>query len=279
MPELPEVETVCRGLEPVLKGQVIARADIRRKDLRRPFPKGLKNNLEDRKIVGIRRRAKYILIDLDNDHVLIIHLGMSGRMRVMNAQEEPGVHDHFIITLQSGRTVALNDPRRFGIVDFCHRDACESHTLFAHLGPEPMGNGFSGPVLADSIRGKKMAIKNAIMDQMVVVGVGNIYASESLFLAGINPKIQAGRVQGTRADALVSAIRSVLDRAIKAGGSTLRDHRQANGDLGYFQHQFAVYDRAGQACPGCSCDIGKTRGIQRIVQGGRSTFYCPRKQK
>lgn len=275
MPELPEVETVCRGLEPVLVGQVIARADIRRKDLRKPFPKGLKTLLESAKVTHITRRAKYVRIHLDNDYVLLIHLGMSGRIVFHPLDYKPQTHDHFIMHMKAGQQIVLNDPRRFGIVDIVREGDLDTHVLFAHLGPEPLSNGFSGPVLAAALAGKKAAIKQVIMDQRIVVGVGNIYASEALFMAGINPSKPAGKVKSAQAEALVRAIKIVLQKAIKAGGSTLRDHRQANGELGYFQHSFSVYDREGQVCVTCA---GK-RPIMRIIQGGRSTFYCPTCQK
>lgn len=278
MPELPEVETVCRGLEPVLLHRRIVRVDVRRKDLRRPFPRGLKGRVESARVTWIARRAKYILIHLDNDFVLVIHLGMSGRIVFQGDGYKPQTHDHFILHLEDGRQVVLNDPRRFGIVDLVRAEALDTHPLFAHLGPEPLGNGFSGPVLAAALKNRKAAIKQVIMDQSVVVGVGNIYASEALFLSGINPAHPAAQIQGKRAEALVAAIRDVLNRAIAAGGSTLRDHRQVSGELGYFQHDFTVYGREGQACRGCDCDIAKTGGIRKIVQGGRASFYCPRKQ-
>lgn len=278
MPELPEVETVCRGLEPVLLHRRIVRVDVRRKDLRRPFPRGLKGRVESARVTWIARRAKYILIHLDNDFVLVIHLGMSGRIVFQGDGYKPQTHDHFILHLEDGRQVVLNDPRRFGVVDLVRGDGLDAHPLFAHLGPEPLGNGFSGPVLAAALKNRKAAIKQVIMDQSVVVGVGNIYASEALFLSGINPAHPAAQIQGKRAEALVAAIRDVLNRAIAAGGSTLRDHRQVSGELGYFQHDFTVYGREGQACRGCDCDIAKTGGIRKIVQGGRASFYCPRKQ-
>ncbi len=275
MPELPEVETVCRGLEPVLVGQVIARADVRRKDLRKPFPKGLKTLLELAKVTHITRRAKYIRIHLDNDYVLLIHLGMSGRIVFHPSDYKPQVHDHFILHMKNGQQIVLNDPRRFGIVDIVRTGDMDAHVLFSHLGPEPLSNSFSGPVLATALAGKKAAIKQVIMDQRIVVGVGNIYASEALFMAGINPEKPAGKLKPDHAEALVRAIKTVLQKAIRAGGSTLRDHRQANGELGYFQHSFSVYDREGQSCVVCA---GK-RPIMRITQGGRSTFYCPSCQK
>lgn len=274
MPELPEVETVCRGLAPVLVGQVIVRADVRRKDLRKPFPRGLKTRVESAQVTHITRRAKYIQAHLDNRYVLVIHLGMSGRIVFHPHDYRPQTHDHFILHMQGGQQIVLNDPRRFGIVDLIAADDLESHALFAHLGPEPLSNSFSGPVLAVTLKGKKAAIKQVIMDQTVVVGVGNIYANEALFMAGIHPEMPAGGIDEERLETLVSAIKTVLKKAIKAGGSTLRDHRQANGELGYFQHSFSVYDREGESCNTC----GGRHKIQRIVQGGRATFFCPQCQ-
>lgn len=279
MPELPEVETVCRGLEPVMTGQIITVIDTHRAGLRTPFPKNLSKKVAGSKVLRIARRAKYIQVYLSNNLVLVMHLGMSGRMMVEQAGYKPLKHDHMVIHLKDGQVIAFNDPRRFGVVELIRDDEMEAHKLFSHLGPEPLSNEFSGPVLAARLKGRKTPIKIAIMNQEVVVGVGNIYASEALFLSGISPGKLAGQVQGEKAEALVQAIRKVLQKAIKAGGSTLRDHRQANGELGYFQHQFTVYDREGEPCPGCTCDIAKTGGIQKITQGGRSSFYCPRKQK
>ncbi len=278
MPELPEVETVCRGLEPVLKGNMVMRVDQHRGDLRKPFPKNLETVLTGATVTGVSRRAKYILIALDNDFVLILHLGMSGRVLIKDRNYLPQKHDHVVLHMKDGTQIVLNDARRFGMLDLVRSDVLEQHAFFSHLGPEPLSNRFSGPILAAALKGKKTSIKIAIMDQRVVVGVGNIYASEALFLAGIDPQTSVGRVQGEKAEKLAAAIKTVLKKAIQAGGSTLRDHRQANGESGYFQHHFAVYGREGQACPGCECDIGKTKGIRKIVQGGRSSYYCPRKQ-
>ncbi|MGZ9107242.1 MAG: bifunctional DNA-formamidopyrimidine glycosylase/DNA-(apurinic or apyrimidinic site) lyase [Micavibrio sp.] len=279
MPELPEVETVCRGLDPVLRGQGIRQVELRREGLRKPFPPHLKKTLENSVISHVARRAKYILVHLKNGKVLIIHLGMSGRVLVEGKDYQPKTHDHLILHLKNDRVIVLNDPRRFGIVLLLDGDKMNDDPAFQNLGPEPLSNQFSGPALSARLKGKKVAIKTALMDQRVVVGVGNIYAAEALFLAGISPKRSAHLVTGERAEKLAAAIRSVLEKAIAAGGSTLRDHRRVDGELGYFQHHFAVYGRAGKACPGCTCDIMKTKGIRRIVQGGRSTFYCPVKQK
>lgn len=275
MPELPEVETVCRGLEPVLSGQVVVKADVRRRDLRRPFPKDLKTRIESAQVTHITRRAKYILAHLDNDLVLVIHLGMSGRIVFQARDYKPQTHDHFIMHLKNGQQIVLNDPRRFGLVDLVAAADLESHALFAHLGPEPLSNAFSGRALAQALRGRKTAIKLAIMDQRIVVGVGNIYASEALFQAGIDPAAMAGTVAPERLEDLAAAIRTVLRKAIGAGGSTLRDHRQANGEPGYFQHNFIVYDRENEPCPRCQKAGRKKARIERIIQGGRSSFYCP----
>lgn len=278
MPELPEVESICRDLGPILNGQTIISADVRRKNLRRPFPQGLKQRLTGCKILHVERCAKYILIRLEPSQNLALHLGMSGRILIQDMSYKPQKHDHFVIALKNGRKIVFNDPRRFGVVYLVDETGMASHPAFRDLGPEPLEKEFSGPKLASSLKGKKTSIKTAIMNQRIVVGVGNIYASESLFMAGIDPQRQAGTIQGKEAALLVRAIRTILNRAIKAGGSTLRDYRKISGETGSFQSHFAVYDREGRACPGCTCDIGKTGGIHRIVQGGRSTFYCPRKQ-
>lgn len=281
MPELPEVETVRRGLAPVIEGQVFSRVQLRRKDLRRPFPKGFAKRLEGSRVQRVGRRAKYLIIETDQD-ALIWHLGMSGQVRIYNVGDPvPGAakHDHVQFDFASGATVVFTDPRRFGSMDLCPACDLATHPLLKDLGPEPLGNDFYGPVLAAALKGKRVAVKQAIMDARVVAGVGNIYASEALFRAGISPKRSAGTVQAGRAEKLVAAIKGVLSAAIDAGGSTLRDHRTTDGGLGYFQFSFAVYGRAGEACPGCDCDISRTHGIQRLEQGGRSTYYCPRKQR
>ena len=281
MPELPEVETVMRGLEPVVLSSQIIRLEQRRADLRIPFPENFQERLVNRTIISLKRRAKYILATLDDGHVLAIHLGMSGRVTIMPTRPayKPEKHDHLILDFQNGSSVIYNDPRRFGMVFLVPENEMATHASFYHLGPEPLGNDFSGPVLVERLKGKKTGIKQALLDQRVVVGVGNIYACEALYLAGINPTKRAELIKGEKAEKLVRAIRDVLKRAIKAGGSTLKDYRHTNGDLGYFQHNFIVYDREGQACKNCDCDILKTGGIKRITQSGRSTFYCPQKQR
>ena len=226
------------------------------------------------------RRAKYILIHLDDAQVLIIHLGMSGRIHIHdnNKKFEKQKHDHFLMTLSNGRVVVFNDPRRFGLIAFVEEKNLEAHALFSHLGPEPFAKEFDATFLGDAFKNRKTSIKVALMDQTLVVGVGNIYASEALFDAGIDPRLKASDVQPERLKLLVTSIRKVLKAAIKAGGSTLKDYRKVNGDLGYFQHKFTVYDRGGKACGKCTCDVTKTGGVQKLVQGGRSTFYCSRKQ-
>ncbi|HEY4162393.1 MAG TPA: bifunctional DNA-formamidopyrimidine glycosylase/DNA-(apurinic or apyrimidinic site) lyase [Dongiaceae bacterium] len=275
MPELPEVETVARGLAARLEGRRIAKAEIRRGDLRWPFPKGFAQKLTGRRVIKVRRRAKYIVAELDDGNALLAHLGMSGRMLLSKgrpAELEP--HDHVILETDDGWCLRFNDARRFGMMDLVPLAKLEEHKLLREVGPEPLGNAFNGPVLAAALKGKKTSIKAAILDQTVVAGVGNIYASEALFRARISPKRLAYTVQGERAEKLAAAIKQVLKDAIAAGGSSLRDYVQADGELGYFQHQWRVYDKEGQPCPeGC----GGT--IRRIVQGGRSTFYCPKCQR
>lgn len=281
MPELPEVETVMRGLEPVMAGRMIVAVQKRRKNLRIPFPSEIEKKLEGRKILSLKRRAKYIQILLDDNNVLVIHLGMSGRISIVQktVQYKPEKHDHFIMTLGNGVRVVYNDPRRFGMIFIVPEVDLDTHKFFAHLGPEPLGNKFSGSVLAGRLRNKKTSIKQALLDQRIVVGVGNIYACEALYESSIDPQMQAGLIDENKIEDLVKAVRNVLRRAIKAGGSTLKDYRRADGELGYFQHNFKVYDRENLACPDCSCDIKRTGGIKRIVQSGRSTFYCAKKQK
>lgn len=279
MPELPEVETVCRGLARMLPGNKIRAITPRRKDLRIPFPAQLKS-VEGAKVTAIRRRAKYILVQLSDGQTLVIHLGMSGRLLLRSHDEKhaPGKHDHMILFMSDGTSVTFNDPRRFGLVALAATKDLAQHKLFAHLGPEPLEKTFSAAYLMEKTAAKKVAIKLAIMDQQIVVGVGNIYASEALFMAGIDPRRAAGTLTPAEAKKLVAAIRTVLQKAIRAGGSSLKDYVQTDGELGYFQHHFAVYDRAGQPCKGCTCNVRKTGGVQQFVQGGRSTYYCPRKQ-
>jgi formamidopyrimidine-DNA glycosylase len=279
MPELPEVETVCRGLAKVLPGHIIRAVRLNRDGMRTPFPPAL-GKIANIKITAIDRRAKYVLLRLGNAQTLIVHLGMSGRMVIYDESKKyvADKHDHLILQMDNGVNIVLNDPRRFGLADLVETKSWEQHRLFAHLGPEPLEKTFNETYLADKIKSKKVAIKLAIMDQQVVVGVGNIYASEALFAAGIDPRRAANAVKPAEIKKLVAAIKQVLKKAIKAGGSSLRDYVQTDGELGYFQHQFTVYDKEGLKCRDCTCNIKKAGGVQRITQGARSTFYCPVKQ-
>jgi formamidopyrimidine-DNA glycosylase len=277
MPELPEVETVVRGLHQRLAGRRFQRVELNRADLRTTLPPGLKAKLEGKRIDRVGRRAKYILIHCEDDAVLLAHLGMSGRMVIHepNVAWRRATHDHIVFTLDDGTIVAFNDARRFGMLDHVAAAALDEHKLLRHLGPEPLGNDFNGPRLAKLLAGKNNSIKAALLDQRVVAGLGNIYVSESLYWAGLSPRRKAGTVHGARAEALATAIRDTLNRAIAAGGSSLRDYVQVSGELGYFQHHWAVYGKEGEKCPNCDCG----KGIKRIVQNARSTFYCAKHQK
>lgn len=288
MPELPEVETVRRGLMPVLQGAVIESAEARRPDLRWPLPENFAERLAGRRVEAIGRRAKYLLADLDGGEVMILHLGMSGSIRVEGEKAlRPGAfhypraaagpHDHVVLHLAGGTTVTFNDPRRFGAILIVPYDRLESHPLLAGLGPEPLGNAFHADYLASVFARRNTSLKAALLDQKLVAGLGNIYVCEALFRAGLSPRRLAHTIvtkdgkPTQRVERLVTAIRDVLREAIQAGGSSLRDHKQVSGELGYFQHTFRVYDREGEPCRTRHC-----KGIvQRIVQGGRSTFYCP----
>jgi len=280
MPELPEVETVRRGLAPVLVGRRLVEVAQRRPDLRSPLPTRFAERLRGRRIEGIDRRGKYLLIRLDADEVWLAHLGMSGRFCI-EGEEAPalGAHDHLVIRTDDGARVRFHDPRRFGYMDLVPAGALDAHPHLASLGPDPLGPAFSAGYLAARLATRLMPLKAALLDQRVVAGMGNIYASESLFRAGLSPKRAAATIPGRRAERLVAAIRQVFEEAIAAGGSSLRDHRQPSGELGFFQHRFAVYGRAGEPCPGCDCDATRTGGIRRILQSGRSTFFCGRRQR
>ncbi|MBK0400008.1 bifunctional DNA-formamidopyrimidine glycosylase/DNA-(apurinic or apyrimidinic site) lyase [Limibaculum sp. M0105] len=283
MPELPEVETVRRGLEPVLAGHRLCEVVQRRADLRWPLPERFAERLTGRRVEGLGRRAKTILIGLDDGQTWLVHLGMTGRVLIGDRMlgefhhqtPEPGPHDHVILTTDAGIRIVYNDARRFGAMDLWPTGDLATHPWLARLGPEPLGNDFSAPVLAARLAGKMTPIKAALLDQRVVAGLGNIYVCEALHRAGIHPGRIAGSVSARRIDRLVREIRATLAEAIAAGGSSLRDYRQADGELGYFQHSFLAYDREGTTCrqPGC----GGT--IRRIVQSGRSTFYCPKCQR
>jgi formamidopyrimidine-DNA glycosylase len=278
MPELPEVETVRRGLIPVLEGRRLTRVVARRPDLRLPLPPDLGQRLIGRRVLRLDRRGKYLLWHVEDDAVLIVHLGMSGRMRIFEGPPPPEeAHDHVIFTTEDDVTIRFCDPRRFGLVLLCETSALSSHRLLAPMGPEPLDAVFDGPFLARQLAGRASPIKTALMDQRLVAGLGNIYVCEALFRAGISPLRRAGSIGAARVVRLVDAIKAVLLDAIAAGGSTLRDHRRPDGELGYFQHRFAVYDREGQPCPECA--EGTCPGVRRIVQGGRSTFYCSKRQR
>jgi formamidopyrimidine-DNA glycosylase len=276
MPELPEVETVMRGLAARMDGRALAEVEARRPDLRWPLPDGFAARLAGRRVVALRRRAKYILIDLDDGMSWMIHLGMSGRMLISDgAKPVLEAHDHVVFRTDDGTWVRFNDARRFGMMDLWPTDGMERHRLLKGIGPEPLGNAFSGPALESALAGKHTPIKAALLDQKVVAGVGNIYACEALHRSGISPRRMALNVHGARAERLAAAVKTVLTEAIAAGGSSLRDHRQVSGELGYFQHTFRVYDRAGESCRTPDC----TGTVARLVQAGRSTFYCPRCQR
>jgi len=279
VPELPEVETVRRGLEPVVAGRMIVQADVRRAGLRWPFPERMAERLTGRRVEALRRRSKYLLADLDGGDTLIAHLGMSGRMLVSGAMvgafhhalAAPEKHDHVVLDFEGGARVTLNDARRFGAMDLWPTGDLEAHRLLAGLGPEPLGNAFDAGVLTRRLKGRVTPVKAVLLDQKVVAGLGNIYVCEALWRAGVSPLRLARDVSPREAEDLVIAIRAVLADAIEAGGSSLRDHRQADGELGYFQHSFAVYSREGEPCRTSGC--GGT--IARDVQSGRSSFHCP----
>lgn len=276
MPELPEVETVMRGLATRMDDRVLAEVEVRRPDLRWPLPERMGARLTGRRILGLRRRAKYILVDLDDGMSWMIHLGMSGRMLISDGPKpELESHDHVVFRTDDGTWVRFNDARRFGMMDLWPTGEVERHKLLKGIGPEPLGNAFSGPALESALAGKYTPIKAALLDQKVVAGVGNIYACEALHRSGLSPRRLALNVWGSRAERLAESVKSVLTEAIAAGGSSLRDHRQVSGELGYFQHTFRVYDREGEGCPSSGC----SGTVKRLVQSGRSTFYCPRCQR
>lgn len=271
MPELPEVETVKNGLSPIFIGRRLTKVVLNRNNLRTPFSKTMVQDMVDTICVGMRRRGKYIWMDLDNGKTLVIHLGMSGSFTINPSELKK--HDHVIIENDVGDVVAYHDPRRFGMMFFVETDKEHHHKAFASMGVEPLGNEFSADMLLNKLKDKKIPIKPALLEQNIIAGIGNIYACEALYRAGISPLRPSNQVKKAEADKLVQSIRDVLNDAIKSGGSTLRDHRQTDGTMGYFQHHFDVYDRAGETC--------KITGeiITRIVQSGRSTFYCPAHQK
>ncbi len=299
MPELPEVETVRTGLAPSMDGKVIDRLEVRRPNLRFPFPRGFAKKVSGQRVASLSRRAKYLLIYLENGTVLLSHLGMSGRFTICppeGVENVPGVfthegskaapdgtgkHDHVVFHMEDDTRIIYSDHRRFGYMDLIAEGDLAASKHLANLGPEPNGNAFSAVSLADALRGKKSPIKSALLDQRVVAGLGNIYVCEALYRAGISPKRTAATVAGRgpkpaqRAERLAPVIRDVINEAIEAGGSTLRDYAQADGELGYFQHRFQVYGREGEACLTKGC----TARVARIVQSGRSSFYCPSCQR
>lgn len=283
MPELPEVETVLRGLAPVLEGRTIVKAKVNRPDLRWPFPENMAGRISGQKISKLWRRSKYILADLSSGESLLVHLGMSGRILISGdplgtfVHDHPAAqkHDHVVFDIDNGARVTFNDPRRFGAMDLLSTDGADHHPLLRDIGPEPLSNAFNETYLIERLKGKKSAIKSVLLDQKIVAGLGNIYVCEALYRAGISPKRLAGKTAEKRLAALVPIIRQVLDEAINAGGSSLRDFRQADGELGYFQHSFNVYGREGLPCVTEGCD----HVVQRIVQSGRSSFYCKNCQK
>jgi formamidopyrimidine-DNA glycosylase len=293
MPELPEVETVRRGLQPIMEGAKIVKAEARRKDLRFPFQKDFTARLQGQTVTGLGRRAKYLMADLGSGDVLLMHLGMSGSFRVLEQSEAktPGefhhprgkdsAHDHVVFHMSSGADVVFNDPRRFGYMKIIARNALDDEPLLKGLGPEPLGNEFDAKMLARACANKKTSLKAALLDQRVVAGLGNIYVCEALFRAQLSPRRLAASLATKageptdHAKRLVEAIHAVLNQAIKAGGSSLRDHRQTSGELGYFQHSFQVYDREGERCQTANC----AGVVRRFTQNGRSTFWCPKCQK
>jgi formamidopyrimidine-DNA glycosylase len=293
MPELPEVETVRRGLQPAMEGARFVKVEVRRRDLRWPLPKDFARRLQGKTVTGLGRRAKYLLADLSSGDVLMMHLGMSGSFHVFQDAHDKALgryhreraqhaaHDHVVFHMSSGAIVTFNDPRRFGSMKLVARAKLDAEPLLARLGPEPLGNEFDAAMLARACKGKKTSLKAALSDQRVVAGLGNIYVCEALHRARLSPKRIAATIASKtgapneRAQRLVDGIKAVLNDAIRAGGSSLRDHKLTDGELGMFQHHFRVYDREGEKCPTPGC-----RGtVKRIVQNGRSTFYCPACQK
>lgn len=283
MPELPEVETVMQGLTPFLMSRKITAMDVRSPKLRIPIPKQKLKSFIGASVTGVERRAKYIFIHFNNNKTIIVHLGMTGSFSVYPPQRYAEIdmdrHDHLVMTTDKNVKIIYRDPRRFGMVDVVGTDDISSYKAIKILGPEPLEDAFTSRVLAEKIKNKKTPIKVAIMDQAIVVGVGNIYASEALFLSAINPTTPACDVSDKKLSLLVDKIKFILNAAIQSGGSTLRDYRRVGGETGYFQFNFSVYDREGEACVTCKSSLKKSGGIQRIVQAGRSTFYCATCQK
>jgi formamidopyrimidine-DNA glycosylase len=283
LPELPEVETVRRGLIPAMEGALIAKAQVNRPDLRWPFPENMADRLTGARVDQLRRRSKYVLADLSTGETLLIHLGMSGRMLIsgdplgqfLHEHPAPEKHDHVVFDMDNGARVTFNDPRRFGAMDLLETATADEHPLLASIGPEPFGNAFNESYLIEAIGNRNTPIKTALLDQKTVAGLGNIYVCETLYRANIHPATKARDVAKQQISALVPIIREVLQEAIDSGGSSLKDFRQADGELGYFQHRFAVYGREGEPCVTSGCDAN----IARVVQSGRSSFFCPSCQR
>ena len=271
MPELPEVETIRRGLSKAMTGQLINEVIVRRTDLRRPLPDGFVETVRGKNIVTIGRRAKYLLMWLESDVVVLIHLGMSGRM-VIELGTDPHIpnrkHEHIVFVLENDNIIRFSDPRRFGLMELSHAKNLSSHQLLKDIGPEPLSIEFNGLTLANRLQGRKTPIKSVLLDQRVVAGLGNIYVCEGLFMAGLSPMRSANTITLKQASILVKKTKELLLDAIESGGSTLKDHVSATGEMGYFQHKFKVYGRAGHPCPICE------EPVRRIVQAGRSTFFC-----
>jgi formamidopyrimidine-DNA glycosylase len=282
MPELPEVETTRKGLLKAIEGDVIRDVATYTSALRFPLPDNMHERLAGCKVLHVARRAKYLLIRVSGGQELLVHLGMSGRFQVLskNSVKPPRQkHDHVIFRTERGYEVRFNDPRRFGFMDLMAATEVNNNKFLRDLGPEPLGNSFNGPVLAKQLYGRRTSIKSALLNQKIVAGLGNIYVCEALYHSNISPKRRAYTIKGARAERLATSIKHVLSLAISAGGSSLRDFRHADGGLGYFQHQFAVYGREHEYCPRCETKNGLEGCIRRISQSGRSTFFCSQWQR
>ena len=279
MPELPEVETIMRGISPFLEGATIKKIQLNRADLRWPFPENFASRIKEAKVLNLKRRSKYILVELSTGETLLIHLGMSGKILVSNSKignyfyesAQASNHDHVIFTLNDGTVITYNDPRRFGAMDLTKTDDLNNHKFLQKLGPEPLGNNFNSEYLKIKLSKKESPIKNVLLDQSIVAGLGNIYVCEALFMSGISPKKIASKISKNKCEELVQNIRAILISAIKAGGSSLKDFTDIQGNSGYFQFEFYVYGRENEYCKTTNCD----RKIKRISQSGRSSFYCP----
>lgn len=279
MPELPEVETIANALKKAISNAKILNTEVFCRRFRTDIPQNFEQKTINATIINLKRIAKYIVLELDNNHSIIWHLGMSGKIKICN--ERPDAlqkHDHVVITTDK-KIIIYNDARRFGLVDITESNNLLKHDVFKNMGIDPFDENLTSQYLHDKLKNKKIAIKIALLDQSIINGIGNIYASEALYLSRILPDREAKSLNHDECESLIEAIRSVLDKAIQAGGSTLRDYVKPDGSTGYFQNQHCVYNKTGQRCPDCKCDFNKTKGIKKITQGGRSTFYCPTLQK